>query len=175
MRTLGDLLPEEFIGIGMKRAPASRTAPPRLDGAGAFRVAEGGGRLVRLALRETRAQRFGEVVVLYGHYEAMRLSPGVRSASCGGRLTEMFVRRDGRWLRPGLAPRLHRRTHPNDARSNRVDDGAAAVSNVPGHTVTLHRQYRQTATAHYCVRDGKISPLTVVSTRPLRLNPLTKK
>jgi Domain of unknown function (DUF4440) len=97
VKTLGDLLPEEFIGVGMTDAPfASRTKT--LEDARAFR--EGGGRLVRLAFPETRAQQFGEVVVLYGRYEAI-IDSGGAEQTLQGRLTEMFVRRHGKWVHPG--------------------------------------------------------------------------
>lgn len=96
-KALGDLLPSEFIGIGMNDGPLADRATT-LDGARAFR--ERGGRLVRLAFPETRAQRLGEVVVLYGRYEAVIQSGGTEQ-TMRGRLTEMFVRRDGRWLHPG--------------------------------------------------------------------------
>ena len=49
---------------------------------------------------DTQAQRFGDVVVLYGRYEAVIHSNGMER-TLRGRLTEMFVRRDGRWLHPG--------------------------------------------------------------------------
>ena len=54
----------------------------------------------RLAFPETRAQQFGDVVVLYGRYEAVIQVDGAER-TLRGRLTEMFVRRDGRWLHPG--------------------------------------------------------------------------
>ena len=69
-----------------------------LEGARAFR--EKGGRLVRVAFPDTQAQRFGDVVVLYGRYDAVIYSDGAER-TLRGRLTEMFVRRDGRWLHPG--------------------------------------------------------------------------
>jgi Domain of unknown function (DUF4440) len=97
VKTLVDLLPEEFIGIGMNDGPFTNRAKT-LDGARAFR--EGGGRLVRIAFPETQAQRFGDVVVLYGRYEAVIHSEGAERAM-RGRLTEMFVRRDGKWVHPG--------------------------------------------------------------------------
>ena len=97
MKTLGDLLPEEFIGIGMTDAPFANRAST-LDDARAFRA--GGGRLVRLTFPETRAQRFGDAVVLYGRYEAVVASGG-NERTLRGRLTETFVRRDGRWVHPG--------------------------------------------------------------------------
>ncbi len=97
VKVLGDLLPQEFIGIGMDDGPFADRAET-LEGARKFR--EDGGRLLRLAFPETRAQRFGEVVVLYGRYEAVIESGGSERAM-QGRLTEMFVRRDGKWVHPG--------------------------------------------------------------------------
>ncbi len=97
VKTLGELLPPEFIGIGMNEAPFTDRATT-LEDARAFR--EGGGRLVRLAFPETRAQRSGDVVVLYGRYEVV-LETGGAERTMRGRLTEIFVRRGGKWLHPG--------------------------------------------------------------------------
>ena len=97
VKALGDLLPEGFIGLGMNDGPFADRAMT-LDDARAFR--EGGGQLVRLAFPETQAQRFGDVVVLYGRYEAVLQSGGVER-TMRGRLSEVFVRRDGKWLHPG--------------------------------------------------------------------------
>ncbi len=97
VKTLGDLLPPEFIGLGMTDGPFTDRAKT-LDEARAFQ--QKGGRLVRLAFPETQAQQFGEVVVLYGRYEAVIQADGVER-TVRGRLTEMFVRRDGKWLHPG--------------------------------------------------------------------------
>ena len=97
VKILGDLLPEEFIGISMDDDPFSDRTQT-LDGARAFR--ERGGRLVRLEFPETQAQRFGDVVVLYGRYEVVIQSDG-KERTMRGRLTEVFVRRDGKWVHPG--------------------------------------------------------------------------
>ena len=97
LKTLGDLLPPEFIGIGMNDEPFADRAKT-LDAARTFR--EGGGRLIHLAFPETRAQTFGDAVVLYGRYEAVIESDG-RQQTMKGRLTETFVRRDGTWMHPG--------------------------------------------------------------------------
>ena len=97
VKTLGDLLPEDFIGINMNDAPFANRAQI-LDAARVFR--ERGGRLDRLTFPETQAQRFGDVVVLYGRFEVVFQSGGAER-TLRGRLTEMFVRRDGKWLHPG--------------------------------------------------------------------------
>jgi hypothetical protein len=97
VKALGDLLPTEFIGLGMTDGPFTDRAKT-LDDARAFQ--QKGGRLVRLAFPETQAQQFGDVVVLYGRYEAVIQTDGVER-TVRGRLTEMFVRREGKWLHPG--------------------------------------------------------------------------
>jgi ketosteroid isomerase-like protein len=97
VKALGELLPEEVIAIGMNDAPFADRAKI-LDASRAFH--ERGGRLVRLVFPETQAQRFGDVVVLYGRYEIV-LQSGGAERTLRGRLTEVFVRRDGKWLHPG--------------------------------------------------------------------------
>lgn len=94
---LRGMLPPEFIGIGWSDGPFS-DVERTLGQSRAFQAA--GGRLVRLEFPETRAQRYGDVVVLYGRFVAVVLAEGVEQ-NVSGRLTELFVRRDGRWLHPG--------------------------------------------------------------------------
>lgn len=98
-KALGDMLPDDFIGINMQDAPFANRAAA-LEGSKAFR--EAGGRLVRLAFPETQAQRFGDVVVLYGRFEAVIVSnTGGAERTMRGRLTETFVKRNGKWMHPG--------------------------------------------------------------------------
>ncbi len=94
---LSDLLPGDFIGIDMGDGPFS-SLERTLEESRAFRA--GGGRLVQLEFPETRAQRFGDVVVLYGRFSVVLESDGKRRTQAG-RLTEVFVKRDGRWWHPG--------------------------------------------------------------------------
>ena len=101
---LGNLLPEEFIGIGMNEAPFAGRAKT-LEDSRAFH--EGGGRLVRLTFPEIQAQRFGDVVVLYGRFEAVIQSQGTER-TLRGRLTEVFVRRGRQVGSSGLASRFDR-------------------------------------------------------------------
>jgi Domain of unknown function (DUF4440) len=91
------LLPEEFLAIdsgGENISDREQT----IASSRAFK--EAGGRLVSLAFPETRAQRFGDTVVLYGSYEATFVS-GKAEKQMKGRLTEVFVKRDGKWVHPG--------------------------------------------------------------------------
>jgi hypothetical protein len=95
--TLGAMLPEEFLAIGAGGTEITNRAQTLAESR-AFKA--GGGRLVSLSFPETIAQRFGDVVVLYGSYEAEIESGGVRKPM-KGRLTEVFIKRNGRWMHPG--------------------------------------------------------------------------
>jgi len=94
---LRSLLPPEFIGIDMGDGPFSDLEKTIVESR-AFHA--GGGRLVRLEFPETRAQRLGDVVVLYGRYSVVLESEG-QERTLAGRLTEIFVLREGRWWHPG--------------------------------------------------------------------------
>jgi len=59
-----------------------------------------GGRLLRLEFPETRVQAYGDTAILYTRFLFETERDGVRTLS-EGRGTEVFVRRDGRWLNPG--------------------------------------------------------------------------
>lgn len=96
-KALQAMLPAEFIGISMNNEPFADLAAT-LEGSREFK--RKGGRLVRLAFPETRSQRFGDAVVLYGRYEVVIFSDGAER-TMSGRLTEIFVRRNGKWLHPG--------------------------------------------------------------------------
>jgi hypothetical protein len=96
---LMEMLPPEFIGINMQDSPfASRERSA--EQAKGFKA--GGGRLVSLEFPETRAQVYGDVVVLYGRY-AVVFEPGggAPPQTVAGRLTELFVKRGGHWLHTG--------------------------------------------------------------------------
>ncbi len=95
--TLRRMLPPEFIGIDMGDGPFA-SLEATVEESRAFHAK--GGRLVSLEFPETRAQRHGDVLVLYGRYRVVLETGGVTRA-LQGRLTEVFVRRDGRWLHPG--------------------------------------------------------------------------
>lgn len=95
--TLTRVLPPEFIGIAWSDGPIS-SRDETIAASKAFH--DGGGRLVRLTFPETRAQRFGDTVVLYGRFEIV-LASKTGEQTIRGRLTETFIKRDGRWLHPG--------------------------------------------------------------------------
>ena len=94
---LRKMLPPEFLAISTSGGEISGLEKT-LTSSRTFK--ESGGKLVALSFPETRAQRFGDTVILYGSYEAT-ISSGGTEKRLHGQLTEVFVKRDGRWYHPG--------------------------------------------------------------------------
>jgi ketosteroid isomerase-like protein len=69
-----------------------------LESAARFHAA--GGKLVRLEFPRTEIQRFGDVAVTYSQYLYETELDGKRSVT-SGRVTEVFVLRNGHWTNPG--------------------------------------------------------------------------
>jgi len=66
----------------------------------AARFQASGGKLLRLEFPRTEVQFFGDVAVTYGQYVYETEMAGKRSVT-SGRVTEIFVRRNGKWTNPG--------------------------------------------------------------------------
>jgi len=95
---LGAMLPADFISYGMTGKELSDRAKALAESRA---YAASGGRLERLEFPATSAQRYGDVVVLYSLYEVRLVDGAGKATTLKGRATEVFVRRDGRWLHPG--------------------------------------------------------------------------
>lgn len=95
--TLRKLVPPGTIVIsaGERRW---KTQPEVLAAAAEFQ--RNGGRLLRVTFPCTEVQRFGDVAILYSEY-ALAFEIGGKTIQQSGRVTEVFVRRNGRWLNPG--------------------------------------------------------------------------
>jgi hypothetical protein len=91
------MLPPEFLGIDMGDGPFSDLEKTIRE---SREFAAAGGKLVKLEFPETRAQSFGDTVVLYGRFSVVLETEG-KQERLAGRLTEVFVRRGGRWWHPG--------------------------------------------------------------------------
>ena len=59
-----------------------------------------GGKLIRLEFPRTEMQRFGDVVMMYSEY-TLELEVGGKRSLTNGRVTEIFVKRNGQWVNPG--------------------------------------------------------------------------
>jgi ketosteroid isomerase-like protein len=59
-----------------------------------------GGKLVRLEFPRTEVQHFGDVAIVWSNFLVETEMNGKDSVSTG-RASEIFVRRNGRWLNPG--------------------------------------------------------------------------
>jgi hypothetical protein len=59
-----------------------------------------GGKLIRLEFPRTEVRRFGDVAITYSQYLYETEVEGKRSVT-SGRVTEIFVLRNGKWTNPG--------------------------------------------------------------------------
>jgi ketosteroid isomerase-like protein len=95
--TLENLIPQETIAIesGSNNWSNRQTI---LDGSVQF--AKGGGKLVRLEFPKTEIQMYGAAAVVYSNY-SYELEQGGQRINQSGRVTEVFVLRNGQWVNPG--------------------------------------------------------------------------
>lgn len=88
------VLPPELIAISPDGTPW-QTLQQTLDGSANFKAT--GNRLLSVAFVGTTVHRFDAVVVMFSQYEVETERAGKRSTQ-RGRATEVFVRKDGRWV-----------------------------------------------------------------------------
>ena len=95
--TLEKLIPQETIAIesGHNNWSNRQTI---LDGSVEF--AKGGGKLVKLEFPKTEIQMYGATAVVYSNY-SYELEQGGQRLNQSGRVTEVFVLRNGQWVNPG--------------------------------------------------------------------------
>ncbi|MFN2529780.1 MAG: DUF4440 domain-containing protein [Pyrinomonadaceae bacterium] len=95
--TLENLIPQETIAIesGDNNWSNRQTI---LDGSAQF--AKSGGKLVKLEFPKTEIQMYGATAVVYSNY-SYELEQGGQRINQSGRVTEVFVLRNGQWVNPG--------------------------------------------------------------------------
>jgi ketosteroid isomerase-like protein len=95
--TLEKLIPNETIAIesGDNNWSNRQTI---LDGSVQF--AKSGGKLVKLEFPKTEIQMYGFTAVVYSNY-AYELETGGQRSAHTGRVTEVFILRNGQWVNPG--------------------------------------------------------------------------
>jgi len=96
-KTVEQLVPPESIAMSASE-PKWQKQTEIVQGSAEFH--QQGGKLVRLSFPRTEVQHFGDVAIIWSSYELETEVAGKRSASAG-RVTEVFVRRDGKWTNPG--------------------------------------------------------------------------
>ena len=95
--TLEKLIPEETIAI---EAGENNWSNRQTILNGAEQFVKGGGKLIKLEFPKTEIQLYGLTAVVYSNY-AYELETGGRRINQSGRVTEIFVLRDGQWVNPG--------------------------------------------------------------------------
>jgi ketosteroid isomerase-like protein len=96
-KSLEELVPPETIVISSGEQKWKNRAEV-LQSAADFQAA--GGKLVRLEFPRTEVQHFGDVAIIWSEYVVETEMNGKRSTS-SGRVTEIFVKRNGKWTNPG--------------------------------------------------------------------------
>ncbi len=93
--TLEKLLPEDLVTMEPGGPWGTRNAV--LEGSARF--AASGGKLVRLEFPKTEIQVYGSTAIVYSSY-LYELEQGGKRSSNSGRVTEVFVNRNGAWVNP---------------------------------------------------------------------------
>lgn len=88
------ILTPELVAISPD-APHWQSLESTLAASAGFKA--GGGKLLSVRFDSTTVHRMGDVVVMFSHYALELMNDGQRGTQ-KGRATEVFVRRDGRWL-----------------------------------------------------------------------------
>jgi ketosteroid isomerase-like protein len=96
-KTLEELVPPESVVMSGGEEKWKNQAEV-LRSAAEFHA--NGGKLVRLEFPRTEVQHFGDVAIVWSQYLAETETNGKRSLD-SGRITEIFVRRNGQWTNPG--------------------------------------------------------------------------
>jgi ketosteroid isomerase-like protein len=95
--TLEKLIPAETVAIESGESAWSNRQSI-LDGSAEF--AKGGGKLIKLEFPKTEIQVYGMTAVIYSTY-SYELEMGGKKDARTGRVTEVFVLRNGQWVNPG--------------------------------------------------------------------------
>jgi ketosteroid isomerase-like protein len=94
---LEKLIPQELVSI----EPAGNEFGSRnAVMTGSEQFARSGGKLARLEFPKTEIQCYGSTAIIYSTYLYEIERDGKRTPS-SGRVTEVFVRRNGQWVNPG--------------------------------------------------------------------------
>ena len=96
--TLEKLIPEETIAVDAG-GDSNWSRRPQILGSSA-EFAKSGGKLIKLEFPKTEIQVYGLTAVIYSIY-SYELEMGGQRSTQSGRVTEVFVLRNGQWVNPG--------------------------------------------------------------------------
>jgi ketosteroid isomerase-like protein len=96
-KTVADLVPADTIVMSASESEW-KTQADVLKEADEFHMS--GGKLTRLEFPRTEVQHFGDVAIVWSKYVLETEVKGQKKLS-SGRVTEIFVRRNGHWVNPG--------------------------------------------------------------------------
>jgi len=94
---LKKLVPEDTVVVSTGELGIKHQADV-LKGAIDFHAA--GGKLISLEFPKTEVQHFGDVAITWSEY-VLELEVGGKREKTAGRVTEIFVKRNGQWTNPG--------------------------------------------------------------------------
>lgn len=97
IKTVTQLVPEDTIVVSASDSEW-KTQADVLKEANEFHAS--GGKLTRLEFPRTLVQHFGDVAIVWSKYVLETEVHGEKKLS-SGRVTEIFVRREGQWVNPG--------------------------------------------------------------------------
>jgi ketosteroid isomerase-like protein len=95
--TLEKLIPEETLAI---EAGANKWSNRQMILDGSAEFAKSGGKLLKLEFPKTEIQVYGYTAVVYSNY-SYEIEAGGQRINQAGRVTEVFVLRNGQWVNPG--------------------------------------------------------------------------
>jgi ketosteroid isomerase-like protein len=91
------LVPDDTVVISAGEAKWKHHAEV-LQSAAEFHAA--GGKLISLEFPRTEVQHFGKVAIIWSEY-VLEVEVGGKRSKSSGRVTEIFVKRNGQWTNPG--------------------------------------------------------------------------
>lgn len=94
---IAQYFPAETLGIN---AGEESWADFKAVKAGSQAFVNSGSKLVRLEFPRTEIQRYGDVYIIYSLY-TLETEQGGKHSVLSGRVTEVFVKRNGKWINPG--------------------------------------------------------------------------
>jgi hypothetical protein len=96
-KRMNEIIAPELIAISAED-DNWQTKPGTMQSAAGF--VQGGGKLIKVEFPHTDIQLYDDVAILYSRY-VVEYQVGDKTMKDAGRATEVFVKKNGRWIHPG--------------------------------------------------------------------------